>query len=116
MANQLDSRPSKSAPRARDITAGKGDQLDSAGQAIVDLLHTAADKAETDSRQALGTAQMLSSQLRAAQDRIAELEAELQLNRDRANRAEEWLSKISTEIADRLIKQPEEKRREVSRR
>ena len=86
------------------------------GQAILDLLHTAADKAETDSRQALETAQRLSSQLRAAQDRIAELEAELQLNRDRANRAEEWLSKISTEIADRLIKQPEEKRREVSRR
>jgi hypothetical protein len=50
MANQLDSRPSKSAPRARDITAGNGDQLDSAGQAILDLLHTAADKAETDSR------------------------------------------------------------------
>ena len=59
---------------------------------------------------------MLSSQLRAAQDRIAELEAELQLNRDRANCAEEWLSKISTEIEDRLIKQSEEKRREVSRR
>ena len=87
-----------------------------AGQAILDMLHTAADKAETDSRQALGTAQMLSSQLRAVQDRIAELEAELQLNCDRANRAEEWLSKISTEIEDRLIKQPEEKRREVSRR
>jgi hypothetical protein len=59
---------------------------------------------------------MLSSQLRAAQDRIAELEAELQLNRDRANCAEEWLSKISTETEDRLIKQSEEKRREVSRR
>jgi hypothetical protein len=44
MANQSDSRPSKSAPRARDITAGNGDQLDSARQAILDLLHTAAIK------------------------------------------------------------------------
>ena len=111
MANQLDSRPSKSAPGARDITAGNGDQLDSAGQAIVDLLHTAADKAETDSRQALETAQRLSSQLRAAQDRIAELEAELKSYREKADHAEEWLSKISAEIEDRLINQPQEKRR-----
>ena len=32
MANQLDSRPSKSAPGARDITAGNGDQLDLRGK------------------------------------------------------------------------------------
>jgi hypothetical protein len=84
--------------------------------AVTKLLHRAAGAAEANSRQALDTAQRLSGQLHAAQDRIAELEAELQLNRGRANRAEEWLSKISTEIEDRLIKQPEEKRREVSRR
>ena len=81
------------------------------GQAILDLLHTAADKAETDSRQALETAQRLSSQLRAAQDRIAELEAELKSYREKADHAEEWLSKIPAEIEDRLINQPQEKRR-----
>jgi hypothetical protein len=91
-------------------------QLDSAGQAILKLLHKAADAAEANSRQALETAQKLSSQLRAAEDRIAELEAEVQLKRDRADRAEEWLRKISMEIEDRLITQPEEKRRQVSRR
>ena len=59
--------------------------------------------------------QSLSSQLRAAEDRIAELEAEVLQYRERAERAEKWLRKISTEIEDRLINQPEE-RRQVSRR
>jgi hypothetical protein len=93
-----------------------GVQLDSAGQAILKLLHRAAGAAEANSRQALETAQRLSSQLHAAQDRIAELEAELQLNREKADRAEEWLSKISIEIENRLINQPDEKRRQMSRR
>jgi hypothetical protein len=102
--------------RGEDGAASKdADQLDSSGQAILTLLHRAAGVAEANSRQALETAQRLSSQLHAAQDRIAELEAELQLNRDRANRAEEWLSKISMEIEDRLVNQPKEKRRQVSR-
>ena len=45
------------------------------------------------------------------QDRIAELEAEVRLYREKAERAEEWLSRISTEIEDRLINEPEEKQR-----
>ena len=112
MANQSES----TIARGEDNAASKdASQLDSAGQAILKLLHKAADAAEGNSRQALETAQRLSSQLHAAQDRIAELEAELQLNRDRADRAEGWLSKISTEIQDGLIKKPEE-RRQVSER
>ena len=101
----------------KDSTASKGaDQLDSAGQALLKLLHKAAGAAEANSRQALETAQRLSSQLHAAQDRIAELEAQVRQYRERAERAEEWLRKISMEIEDRLINQPEEKRREMSRR
>ena len=46
-------------------------QLDSAGQAILKLLHKAAATAEANSRHALETAQKLSSQLEAAKDRIA---------------------------------------------
>jgi hypothetical protein len=104
-------------PRGEDGAATKAvSQLDSAGQAILKLLHKAADVVEANSQQALETAQKLSSQLRAAEVRIAELEAELQLNRDRADRAEEWLNKISTEIEHRLISQLEEKRRQMSRR
>ena len=56
------------------------------------------------------------SQLRTAEDRIAELEAEVQQYRERAERAENWLHKISAEIEDRLINQPEGKRRHASPR
>ena len=81
-------------------------QLDSAGQAILKLLHKAAGAAEANSRQALETAQKLSSQLRAAEDRIAELEAEVHHYREKSEHAEEWLRKISMEIEDRLINEP----------
>ena len=91
-----------------------GDQLDSAGRAILNLLHKAAGAAEANSRQALDTAQRLASQLRTAEDRIAELEAEVQQYRERAERAENWLHKISAEIEDRLISHPEGKRRHAS--
>jgi hypothetical protein len=91
-------------------------QLDSVGQAILKLLHKAAGAAEANSRQALETAQKLSSQLRAAEDRVAELEAQVQQYRERAERAEEWLRKISTEIEDRLINEPDQKRWQMSQR
>jgi hypothetical protein len=91
-------------------------QLDSAGEAILGLLHKAAGAAEAHSRQVLEMAQKLSSQLRAAEDRMVELEAEVQHYRGKSERAEEWLSRISTEIEDRLINQPEEKRRQMSGR
>ena len=78
--------------------------------------HKAAGAAEAHSRQALETAQKLSSQLRAAEDRIAELEAEVHLYREKSEHAEEWLRKISMEIEDRLVIEPEEKRRQMSGR
>ena len=91
------------------------DQLDPAGQAILKLLHKAADAAEANSREALETAQQLSSQLRAAAERIAELEAEIQHYREKSERAEEWLRRISAEIEDRLVSKPV-KPRQMSRR
>ena len=93
-----------------------GDQLESAGQAILKLLHKAAGATEANSRQALATAQNLASQLGAAEDRIAELEAEVQHYRGKSERAEDWLRKISAEIEDRLFNKLVEKRREVLRR
>jgi hypothetical protein len=51
------------------------DQLDQAGQTILQLVQKAAGVAEENSRHALGMAQKLSHQLRAAEDRLAELEA-----------------------------------------
>ena len=115
MANQSESESAISL--AHDGAASNdGGQLDSAGQAILKLLHKAAGAADANSRQALETAQKLSSQLRAAEDRVAELEAQVQQYRERAERAEEWLRKISTEIEDRLINESDQKRWQMSQR
>jgi multidrug resistance efflux pump len=81
------------------------------GQAILGLLDTAANNAEADVQRASEAAQQLSSQLNAAQGRIAELEAEVRLFREKAERAEMWLTMISTEIEDRFINEPQKERR-----
>ena len=98
-------------PGAKDATPDGVDQLDRAGQTILKLLHKAAGVAEQNSRHALDMAQKLSHQLRAAEDRIAELEAEVDLYREKSDRAEQWLHKVYTEIEERFIRQAEEKRR-----
>jgi len=86
------------------------DQLDLPGQFFLSLLQKAAGLAEENSRYAVDIAQRLSHQLCAAEnrvteleDRIAELEAEVQLYREKYERAEQWLGKISNEIQERVI-------------
>ena len=81
------------------------DQLDKAGHTILRLLHKAAGVAEANSQQALEMAQKLSHQLRAAENRIAELEAEVGIYQGKADRAEQWLHKVYTEIEDRFLRQ-----------
>jgi hypothetical protein len=93
-----------------------GDQLDKAGQSILHLLHRAADVAEENSRHALDMAQKLSHQLRAAEDRIAELEAEVAAYQDRAERAEQWLHKIYAVIEDRFLRDDQTRRGVPQRR
>jgi hypothetical protein len=90
----------------RDANPGHADQLDKAGQTILQLLHKAAGVAEANSQHALEMAQKLSDQLRAAESRIAELEAEVRLYQDRSTRAEQWLHRVYTEIEDRFVRQP----------
>ena len=92
-------------PFARSAQGARDDntQLDRAGQTILRLLNEAADVAEQNSRHAIDTAQRLSHQLRAAKDRIAELEAEVEAYRQQAERAEQWLHKVYTEIEDRFL-------------
>ena len=94
-------------PFARSAQGARDDntQLDRAGQTILQLLNKAADVAEQNSRHAIDTAQRLSRQLRAAEDRIAELEAEVEAHRQQADRAEQWLHKIYTEIERRFLSQ-----------
>ena len=75
-----------------------GDPLDKAAQTILGLLNRAAGTAETNYRQAVETTHKLSAQLRAAEDRMRELEAKIRHYEDRADRAERWLYQISVEI------------------
>jgi outer membrane PBP1 activator LpoA protein len=86
----------------KNAAPDNADQLDNAGQTILKLLHKAADVAEANSKHALDMAQKLSHQLRSAEDRIAELEAEVQLYQEKCERAERWLHKVYTEIEDRF--------------
>ena len=88
-----------------------GSQLDKAGQTILQLLHKAADVAEQNSRHAIDTAERLSHQLRAAEDRIVQLEANVEAFRQRAKRAEQWLHKVYTEIEDRFLSRDRNARR-----
>jgi hypothetical protein len=98
------------APAAKNAAPESADQLDKAGQTILRLLHKAAGVAEANSHHALEMARKLSHQLRAAEDRIAELEAEVGIYQDKADRAEQWLHKVYTEIEDRFLRQDDSRR------
>ena len=93
------------APASKSAALAGADQLDTAGQTILQLLNKAADVAEQNSRHAIDMAQKLSHQLRAAHQRISELEAEVVAYRDQAERAEQWLHKVYTEIEERFLRQ-----------
>jgi hypothetical protein len=92
-------------PAARSTAPDGADELDKAGQTILGLLHKAAGVAEANSQHALDMAQKLSHQLRASEDRIAELEAEVGVYQERAERAEQWLHRVYTEIENRFLRQ-----------
>jgi hypothetical protein len=95
-------------PFAKTVEGGRRDnsnQLDEAGEAILQLLGKAADITEQSSQQAFETARRLSQQLRTAEDRIAQLEADLDTYRQKAERAEQWLHTVYKEIEDRFLKQ-----------
>jgi hypothetical protein len=87
-----------------------GAQLDQAGQAILQLVGRAAGIADGNRRQALEVAQKISDQLRAAEDRVAELETELTASQERADRAEQWLNRIYGEIEESFLQQGDSRR------
>ena len=103
-------------PATRSAAPDSVDQVDKAGQTILGLLHKAAGVAETNSQHALEMAQKLSHQLRAAEDRIAEREAEVGMYKETADRAEQWLHKVYTEIQDRFLRQDDSRRGSPTRR
>ena len=103
-------------PAAKTAAPDGVDQVDEAGQTILGLFHKAAGVAEANSQHALEMAQKLSHQLRAAEDRIVELEAEVENYREKADRAEQWLHRVYTEIEDRFLRQDDGRRGAPQRR
>jgi hypothetical protein len=86
------------------------DKVATTGENVLSLLRRATELAGGNSQYALEIAQRMSDQLWAAQKRVGELqarvtelEAEVQLYRDKSERAELWLGKISTEIQERVL-------------
>jgi chromosome segregation ATPase len=77
--------------------------IDRAGHAVIALLQKAADIAEENIERAMTVAHRLSLELRTAEDRIRELEGEVEHLESRATRAEQWLGTIKKEIEDTII-------------
>ncbi len=92
--------------KTQETTSNFADTLDTAGQTILGLLHRAADMAEENSRHALDVAQRLSQQLQDAKGRIRDLEADVKYYQDRAERADQWMAQISSEIQQRFLAAP----------
>jgi hypothetical protein len=79
------------------------DPLEKAGYVILDMIGQAASTAAVSHQQAVESNRKLSAQLRGAEDRIRELEAEVRHHEDRADRAERWLHQVSVEIEEKFF-------------
>lgn len=72
--------------------------LDRTGHEVLLKLQRAASIAEQNTQHAVALAHQVSMQLRVAEDKVARLEHELWGYKERAERAEGWLQRISQEI------------------
>lgn len=79
------------------------DPVDRAGHALVAMLREAANISNESVDRATSLAHKLAMQLRAAEERIVELQGEVELLAGRATHAEHWLETIKQEIEDKLI-------------
>ena len=77
--------------------------VEEAGEAIIAKSQKVAYLSNENCDRAMKLAHKLSMQLRAAEERINQLEAEVELFRDRAACAERWLQTIQKEIEQKLI-------------
>jgi hypothetical protein len=96
-------KPSTEVVRFAPKPKGEGEAVDQSGQALVALIREAANTSKENVDRALTMAHRLSLELRTAEDRIKELEAEVERLEGRATRAEQWLGAIKKEIEDKLI-------------
>ena len=82
---------------------GADDPIDRFGDVIVAMLQKAAKLSNDECNRSRTVANQLSCQLRVTDDRIYELETEVEYFRNRAFRAETWLQRIQREIEQKLI-------------
>jgi septal ring factor EnvC (AmiA/AmiB activator) len=78
--------------------ASETDIVDRAGGAILEFVKQAGETTEAELQEAREAAEYLADQLQAANDQINDLEAAVRHHQARADRAEEWLRQISSEI------------------
>jgi len=100
------------APRAQ---AEANMVADDSGRTILAMLQKAADMAKEDCARAMDLAHKLSFQLRAAEERARDLEAEATHFRDRAARAEAWLLRIHNEVEQTFFQKKERDSRQAPR-
>src|SRR5437763_429939 len=99
------------APNKRDSDPTR--VLDESGHSILALLGKAADKTKDDCARAMDLAHKLKLQLRAAEDRVQQLETEAAHFHDRATRAEHWLQHIHSEVEQTFFPREEAQARET---
>src|SRR5262245_9968989 len=87
--------------------------IDQAGQAFLALIDDAANLSKENIERAMTMAHRVSLELRAAEERISQLEAEIEQLESRATRAERWLEVIKNEIEVKLIVPMEANRPEL---
>ena len=76
---------------------------DQAGEALIAMLQEAAKLSNESCDRVMSMAHDLSRQLHAAEDRIDQLQRDVEHFRERAAGAEKWLELIQKEIEDTLI-------------
>ena len=91
----------KFAPKSGPRTDGF--EVEEVGQAIVAKLQKAAELSNENCDRAMALAHKLAMELRGAEERINQLEAEVEVCQGRAARTEGWLRTIHKQIEEKLI-------------
>ena len=108
MSAQTSERPASIVAFAPKKERGDATMVaDDTGRGIVALLQKAADMAKQDCDRAMDVAHKLSLQLRAAEERAREFEAQANHFRERAARAEDWLVHIHDEVEQTFFQKNE---------
>lgn len=98
--------PQRGAPARARQPEQHTDPTDAAGQALLAMLQQAARAADENRETAMSLADRLSGELRAVEDRMAQLEAAVAHYKNRAEHAEHWLQQIQREIEQTLMAPP----------